>query len=77
MCLSKLPIKSEKQALKVLEICRNKNFLSAEQEICKVQAKKALDIHRYGNALEWAIRSKDSLFVTSIADFLLKVNNVA
>lgn len=73
MCLTKIPIKTEKQALKILEICRKKNFVNAEQEICKVQAKRSLDSQRYGNALEWAIRSKDTLYVTSIADFLLKV----
>ncbi|XP_037807041.1 nuclear pore complex protein Nup75 [Lucilia sericata] len=72
LCITKIPIKTEKQAMKVLEICTKKNFVNAEQEICKVQAKKSLDGHRYGNALEWAIRSKDTLYVTSIADFLLK-----
>lgn len=71
LCLSKIPIKTEKQALKILEICNKKGFSCAE-EICKVQAKKSLDDQRYGNALEWAIRSKDTLYVTSIADFLLK-----
>lgn len=58
--------------MKILEICNKKGFACAE-EICKVQAKKSLDDQRYGNALEWAIRSKDTLYVTSIADFLLKV----
>lgn len=66
-------MKTEKQALKILEICNKKGFSNAEQEICKVQAKKSLDDQRYGNALEWAIRSKDTLYVTSVADFLLKV----
>lgn len=74
LCLTKIPIKTEKQATKILEICRKMNFPNAEQEICKVQAKQSLDDERYGNALEWAIRSKDTLYVTSIADFLLKVS---
>uniref|UniRef100_A0A1B0A4K4 Nuclear pore complex protein Nup85 n=1 Tax=Glossina pallidipes TaxID=7398 RepID=A0A1B0A4K4_GLOPL len=42
------------------------------EEICKVQAKKSFTEERYGNALEWAIRSKDTFYVTSIADYLLK-----
>lgn len=45
-----------------------------EQEICKIQSKKSLNEQRYGNALEWAIRSRDTLYVTSIADFLLNVS---
>lgn len=73
LCLTKIPIKTEKQAMKILEICSKMGFTNAEQEICKVQAKQSLDDERYGNSLEWAIRSKDTLYVTSIADFLLKV----
>uniref|UniRef100_A0A1A9W0U1 Nuclear pore complex protein Nup85 n=1 Tax=Glossina brevipalpis TaxID=37001 RepID=A0A1A9W0U1_9MUSC len=72
LLLTKIPIKTEKQALKILDICSKKNFNNAEEEICKVQAKKSFSEERYGNALEWAIRSKDTLYITSIADFLLK-----
>ncbi|TMW50477.1 hypothetical protein DOY81_004473 [Sarcophaga bullata] len=72
LCLTRIPFKTEKQALKILTICKRKKFFKAEQEICKIQAKRCLDGQCYGNALEWAIRSKDSLYVTSIADFLLQ-----
>ncbi|KAL9915780.1 nuclear pore complex protein Nup75 isoform 1-T2 [Glossina fuscipes fuscipes] len=72
MLLTKIPIKTEKQALKILDICSKKQFINAEEEICKVQAKKSFTEERYGNALEWAIRSRDTLYVTSIADYLLK-----
>lgn len=69
--LTKIPIHTEKQALKIVGICRQKGLHLAEKEICKVRAKKSFDDERYGNALEWAIRSKDAIFVTSIADFFL------
>uniref|UniRef100_A0A1B0F9J0 Nuclear pore complex protein Nup85 n=1 Tax=Glossina morsitans morsitans TaxID=37546 RepID=A0A1B0F9J0_GLOMM len=60
------------EALKILDICSKKQFINAEEEICKAQAKKSFTEERYGNALEWAIRSKDTFYVTSIADYLLK-----
>ncbi|XP_055920799.1 nuclear pore complex protein Nup75 [Eupeodes corollae] len=69
--LTKIPIRTEKQALKIIGICRQKGLHLAEKEICKVQSKKSFDDGRYGNALEWAIRAKDAIFVTSIADFFL------
>ncbi|XP_053965404.1 nuclear pore complex protein Nup75 [Anastrepha ludens] len=71
MLLTKIPLHTEKQALKIIGIAQKKGFFEAEQEICKIQSKKSLNEERYGNALEWAIRSKDTLYVTSIADFLL------
>uniref|UniRef100_A0A1B0C1H8 Nuclear pore complex protein Nup85 n=1 Tax=Glossina palpalis gambiensis TaxID=67801 RepID=A0A1B0C1H8_9MUSC len=50
--LTKIPIKTEKQALKTLNICSKKQFINAEEEICKVQAKKSFTEERYENALE-------------------------
>lgn len=34
---------------------------------------KSLQNNRLGNALEWAIRSRDNIFVTAIADRFLDV----
>lgn len=48
-------------------------FFFTEREICRVQAMKSLQNERLGNALEWAIRSHDSIFVTAIADKFLDV----
>lgn len=45
-----------------------------EKELCRVQAKKSLNNGRYGNALEWALRSQDNIYVTSIADHFLRVS---
>lgn len=56
------------------EIKKLQSFL--EREICRVQGMKSLKNNRYGNALEWAIRSSDNIFVTSIADIFLNVSYI-
>lgn len=35
---------------------------------------RSLKNERFGNALEWAIRSADNIFVTSVADIFLNVS---
>lgn len=47
--------------------------LFTEKELCRVQARKSFNNGRYGNALEWALRSQDNIYVTSIADLFLRV----
>lgn len=45
-----------------------------EKELCHVQARKSFNNGRYGNALDWALRSQDNLYVSSIADLFLRVS---
>lgn len=45
-----------------------------EKELCRVQARKSFNNGRFGNALDWALRSQDILYVTSIADLFLRVS---
>lgn len=71
--LPRIPIKCEKQALKIISIAKTRNLTKVEQEICKIQAKQSMISGRYGNALEWAVRSNDTHCVTTIADFFLNV----
>lgn len=72
--LPKIPVKNEKQALKIINLANQKGLSdSIEKEICRVQAMQSLRNRRYGNALEWALRSHDNIFVTSIADIFLNV----
>lgn len=47
-----------------------------EKELCRVQARKSFNNGRYGNALEWALRSQDNIYVTSIADRFLRVSQM-
>lgn len=72
--LTKMNLKSEKIALKVLNVVREKGFVEVEKELCRVQARKSFNNGRYGNALEWALRSQDNIYVTSIADLFLRVS---
>lgn len=72
--LSRIPVKNEKQALKVIEVAQGRGYVEVEQEICKVFAKKSMALGRPGSALDWAIRSKDTTYVTSITDFFLNVS---
>lgn len=72
--LSRIPVNNEKQALKVIEIAQGRGYVEVEQEICKIFAKKSMALGRPGNALDWAIRSKDTTYVTSITDFFLDVS---
>lgn len=73
LLLPRISIRSERQANKLINLAKQRGLLTVEQDICKVLSKRAYDGERYGNALEWAIRSKDVLLVTGIADFILKV----
>ncbi|KAH8320516.1 hypothetical protein KR067_004739, partial [Drosophila pandora] len=72
LLLPRISIRSERQANKLINLAKQRGLLTVEQDICKVLSKRAYDGERYGNALEWAIRSKDVLLVTGIADFILK-----
>ncbi|EDW00750.1 nuclear pore complex protein Nup75 [Drosophila grimshawi] len=72
LLLPRIPLRSERQAFKVLELAKQRGLVTVEQDICKVLSKRAHSDQRYGSALEWAIRSKDVLLVTSLADFILK-----
>nr|XP_036669108.1 nuclear pore complex protein Nup75 [Drosophila suzukii] len=72
LLLPRISLRSERQATKLINLARQRGLTSVEQEICKVLSKQSYDKERYGNALEWAIRSKDVLLVTAVADFILK-----
>ncbi|TDG51084.1 hypothetical protein AWZ03_002447 [Drosophila navojoa] len=72
LLLTRIPLKSERQAFKIIAMAKERGLVNVEQSICKVLSKRAYADQRYGNALEWAMRSKDVLLVTAIADFILK-----
>ncbi|KAH8401109.1 hypothetical protein KR009_003119, partial [Drosophila setifemur] len=72
LLLPRISMRSERQATKLINLAKQRGLVTVEQEICKVLSRRSFDGERYGNALEWAIRSKDVLLVTSVADFILK-----
>lgn len=74
LLLAQIPIANERQAMKVIAVAKAKGFADVERELCRVQAVRSLANGRPGNALEWAIRSHDNIFVTSVADRFLDVS---
>ncbi|XP_017148759.1 nuclear pore complex protein Nup75 isoform X1 [Drosophila miranda] len=72
LLLPRISLRSDRHALKIMSVARKRGLIDVEQEICKVLSRQSFDDERYGNALEWGIRSKDVLLVTGIADFILK-----
>ncbi|XP_017078923.1 nuclear pore complex protein Nup75 [Drosophila eugracilis] len=72
LLLPRITLHTERQAAKLINLARHRGLTGVEQEICKVLSKKSYNNERYGNALEWAIRSKDVLLVTAVADYILK-----
>lgn len=74
LLLPRIPVANERQAMKVIAVAKAKGFAEVERELCRVQAVRALANGRFGNALEWATRSHDNIFVTSVADRFLDVS---
>lgn len=73
--LTRVHVANERQAHKVLAVAKAHGFAEAERELCRVQATRSLQRERLGNALEWAIRSGDNVFVTAVADRFLDVSS--
>jgi nuclear pore complex protein Nup85 len=71
MLLTRIPIENETQAMKLINVARKFGLVNAESEICKVMVKRSLQKNRFGNALEWAIRSRENVYVTDVANVFL------
>lgn len=71
MLLQRVPINNDQQAFNVISVARRCGLPLVEQEICRVMAKRSMFLKNHGNALEWAIRSRDNIFVTKIANIFL------
>jgi len=71
MLLQRVPIKNDVQAMNVIAVSRRFDLSSVELEVCRVMVKRALSLKNYGNALDWAIRSRDNIYVTKVANIFL------
>ncbi|KAG5675136.1 hypothetical protein PVAND_005065 [Polypedilum vanderplanki] len=71
MLLARVPVKNDLQAMKVIEVARRLGMTMVEQEICRVMVKRSISLENYGNALEWAIRSRDNIYITKVANIFL------
>uniref|UniRef100_A0A8C5QWC0 Nuclear pore complex protein Nup85 n=1 Tax=Leptobrachium leishanense TaxID=445787 RepID=A0A8C5QWC0_9ANUR len=70
--IERIPLTTEKKALKVLRICEQRQMSDQVRSICKIMAMKTLRHGRLGSALSWSIRAKDAAFATLISDRFLK-----
>ena len=71
MLLQRVPIKNDLQATNVINVARRSGLALVEQEICRVMVKRSMSLKNFGNALEWAIRSRDNIYVTKVANVFL------
>ncbi|KAG5279982.1 hypothetical protein AALO_G00083650 [Alosa alosa] len=72
LLIERVPLDTERKALKVLRICENRQMNEQVRSICKIMAKRALRNNRLGSALSWTIRAKDAAFATLISERFLQ-----
>ncbi|XP_075994900.1 nuclear pore complex protein Nup85 [Genypterus blacodes] len=70
--IERVPLDTERKALKVLRICEQRQMLEQVRSICKIMAMRALRNNRLGSALSWSIRAKDAAFATLISERFLQ-----
>ncbi|XP_005998300.1 nuclear pore complex protein Nup85 isoform X2 [Latimeria chalumnae] len=70
--IERVPLSTERKALKVLRICEQRQMAEQVRSICKIMAMKAVRNNRLGSALSWSIRAKDAAFVTLTSDRFLQ-----
>lgn len=71
MLLQRVPIKNDAQAMRIITVARRNGLAAVEAETCRVMTKRSMSYGNYGNALEWAIRSRDNIYVTKVANIFL------
>ncbi|XP_076121295.1 nuclear pore complex protein Nup85 [Alosa pseudoharengus] len=72
LLIERVPLDTERKALKVLRICEKRQMNEQVRSICKIMAKRALRNNRLGSALSWTIRAKDAAFATLISERFLQ-----
>jgi len=70
--IERVPLGTERKALKVLRVCEKRQMTEQVRSICKIMAKQALRNNRLGSALSWSIRAKDAAFATLISERFLQ-----
>lgn len=69
--IEKIPVDSEKKALKILRLCEKHGFAEQSKSICKVLGMKAIRRNRLGVALSWCLRAKDEEFAAYLTEKFL------
>ncbi|XP_075702838.1 nuclear pore complex protein Nup85 isoform X2 [Rhinoderma darwinii] len=70
--MERIPLSTERKALKALRICEQRQMTEQVRSICKTMAMQAMRNRRLGSALSWSIRAKDASFATLVSDRFLK-----
>uniref|UniRef100_A0A8C5H6W5 Nuclear pore complex protein Nup85 n=1 Tax=Gouania willdenowi TaxID=441366 RepID=A0A8C5H6W5_GOUWI len=70
--IERVPLETERKALKVLRVCEERQMSEQVRSICKIMATRALRNNRLGSALSWSIRAKDAAFATLISERFLQ-----
>uniref|UniRef100_A0AAY4C7C5 Nuclear pore complex protein Nup85 n=1 Tax=Denticeps clupeoides TaxID=299321 RepID=A0AAY4C7C5_9TELE len=70
--IERVPLDTERKALKVLRICEQRQMTEQVRSICKIMAVRALRNNRLGSGLSWTIRAKDAAFATLISERFLQ-----
>ncbi|XP_053706847.1 nuclear pore complex protein Nup85 isoform X1 [Synchiropus splendidus] len=70
--IERVPLDTERKALKVLSICEQRQMSEQVRSICKIMAMRALRNDRLGSALSWSIRAKDAALATVISERFLQ-----
>ncbi|KAI7804063.1 nuclear pore complex protein Nup85 [Triplophysa rosa] len=68
LLIERIPLDTERKALKVLRVCEDRQMSEQVRSICKIMAKRSLRNNRLGSALSWSIRAKDAAFATLISE---------
>ncbi|XP_073721294.1 nuclear pore complex protein Nup85 [Misgurnus anguillicaudatus] len=70
--IERIPLDTERKAVKVLRICEDRQMTEQVRSICKIMAKRSLRNNRLGSALSWSIRAKDAALATLISERFLQ-----
>lgn len=70
--LERLPLETDKKAMKVVRMCEQRNMLVLAASICKTMGMRALHEGHLGSALSWCLRSKDAPFATYLSEKFLE-----
>ncbi|XP_071948764.1 nuclear pore complex protein Nup85-like [Antedon mediterranea] len=71
LLVERIPLQTNKKALKLLEMCRDRDMKDQVKTICKVMCMQALHNGRLGSALSWCMQSKDAAFATYLSEKFL------
>ncbi|ETN63003.1 Nup75 [Anopheles darlingi] len=70
--LGRIPLRNEREALKVFAVARKNGYRGIATEVCKVQSRRYLALKRYGSALDWANKSGDGGCISEVANIFLE-----